>query len=559
MYPLRMMRMPIVLERMWEMAGCALSITVISLSLVACPGPCPDTDGDGTCDAADPCPADAADDSDGDGSCDSDDRCIGSDPAGDTDGDGTCDDEDPCPEDNPDDADGDGFCDSDPCAEDNGGCGPPAYYECRDTGGAEAECSPLVDVVEYAPDPGSLAPWQYRMLFVLVNTTGEIPETSQPTPGGVQEYYTPTELGDVFFQHPDGVASFMEEASYGQVALSGTVVGWFHEGDLGLSDEDLFNNRDAYFDLACWAVDCSQYDIFVLVGRAETGGRQTGWLMQNTVTTSHGVFSQVGILFMINSPFLYPAGSAYTASVILPSKYYAHELSHTLGSTGHANSLWCGDATGDETLGASCQQRAYGSVFSLMGNCAFATHHHFTTKQALGWLQPSQVHEIDLAGPFTSGDYTIYPIETDDGLPKGITLRLSSPVSAAGQLLDRLHVEYRTAAGFDRWLTRLDGPDAPDGGAFLARYTPLTDIDREGVVLYLDSSADGVETLWLLDAHPGTAFDPNSSIYSFGNPGKFADAILNIGETLDLPALEVTLTPTGLTAGPGITVTVTAR
>jgi len=49
-----------------------------------------DIDGDGTCDALDPCPDDALDDSDSDGSCDSVDLCTGDDTTGDADGDGTC-------------------------------------------------------------------------------------------------------------------------------------------------------------------------------------------------------------------------------------------------------------------------------------------------------------------------------------------------------------------------------------------------------------------------------------------------------------------------------------
>lgn len=71
-----------------------------------------DTDGDGRCDAGDPCPLDAADDSDGDGVCDSDDVCPGGNDALDTDGDGVPDACDPCPLDNPDDSDGDGVCNS---------------------------------------------------------------------------------------------------------------------------------------------------------------------------------------------------------------------------------------------------------------------------------------------------------------------------------------------------------------------------------------------------------------------------------------------------------------
>lgn len=78
----------------------------------------PDSDGDGVCDEADPCPADAPDDTDGDGKCNSSDPCP-LDKPDDSDGDGKCNSTDPCPKDAADDYDSDGVCDSDdPCPVD---------------------------------------------------------------------------------------------------------------------------------------------------------------------------------------------------------------------------------------------------------------------------------------------------------------------------------------------------------------------------------------------------------------------------------------------------------
>jgi cysteine-rich repeat protein len=67
-------------------------------------------DGDG-CDAA--CNLESCPDSDGDGICDADDLCDGDDASGDTDGDYLCDDIDGCPLDPLNDEDGDGFCAND--------------------------------------------------------------------------------------------------------------------------------------------------------------------------------------------------------------------------------------------------------------------------------------------------------------------------------------------------------------------------------------------------------------------------------------------------------------
>ncbi len=103
----------------------------------AAPPPCPDADGDGTCDADDRCPGGADDiDGDADGLPDTCDRCP-ADPANDADGDDVCapldicpegpddadfdfdgtpDDCDVCPADAFDDSDGDGVCgDQDRC------------------------------------------------------------------------------------------------------------------------------------------------------------------------------------------------------------------------------------------------------------------------------------------------------------------------------------------------------------------------------------------------------------------------------------------------------------
>lgn len=85
-----------------------------------CAPPGPDTDGDGQCDANDPCPMDNPDDTDRDGMCDSDDPCPDDD-TNDRDGDGVCNEDDPCPDDADNDADGDGLCaGDDPCPEDFG-------------------------------------------------------------------------------------------------------------------------------------------------------------------------------------------------------------------------------------------------------------------------------------------------------------------------------------------------------------------------------------------------------------------------------------------------------
>ena len=59
-----------------------------------------------------------------------------------------------------------------------------------------------------------------------------------------------------------------------------------------------------------------------------------------TEGASQGTFT-VGIDFMINSDFFLQAGNPAYYSVILPSRSWGHELTHTLGSEGHDISLNC--------------------------------------------------------------------------------------------------------------------------------------------------------------------------------------------------------------------------
>jgi hypothetical protein len=104
--------------------GCPADPNKTDPGQCGCGHPDTDTDGDGVADCVDPCPQDNPDDTDGDGICDSADGCPAdpnkSDPGQcgcgnpdtDTDGDGVADCFDPCPLDNPDDTDGDGVCES---------------------------------------------------------------------------------------------------------------------------------------------------------------------------------------------------------------------------------------------------------------------------------------------------------------------------------------------------------------------------------------------------------------------------------------------------------------
>ena len=442
------------------------------------------------------------------------------------------------------------------CLVNHGGCGPSELFDCSDDGQGNAICTPLIDLYEYPLPEDSTADNTYRILIVMVNTTGEIPDRVEPDAAGRQLYYNGQDLGDIYFESATGVRSFLKEASYGTLDVSGTVVGWFHTEPEEISGIDMLHRKNEFIEPACHIVDCSEYDIFVLNGLVTGQGTQIGWGLQNSLNVAQGNFSNVGFNYMINSTVLHH-GDAYSDGLLTPSASWPHELLHTFGIAGHANSIWCSQNGVNTTLDGECENKGYGGVFSLMGERAFATHPNIVMKKELGWLSPEHLDEIDVTGSFTSTRRTIYPLVPDDSQLKGVSVRLPRPVVAAGLELDRIHFEYRTPVGLDSYLTRLDGPNAPDGGSFLARYTDLVDIDRVGIHIFLDMEFAGADSTWDIDTHPDTSFNPDRGIKWQGNPGRFADSMLNVGETLSADALlDIEIEVIGLTPDGGIEVEV---
>ncbi len=415
------------------------------------------------------------------------------------------------------------------CLEHNGGCGDAEYFRCEDVNG-EAQCSPLVDVLTYPLEPNNMADQNYRVLIAMVNTIGDIPERTEPDLSGNQEFYTAQELGDVYFNDPTGVRQFIHEASYGRVDLYGEVVGWIHTPQTEMSGIEMMTERAQYFEIACQFVDCSVYDIFVLNGLVTGSGTNIGWTMQNSLMIQQGHFMNVGFDYMINSPF-YIHGDAYSDGLLRPTASWPHELLHTFGVAGHANSLWCEQDGIAQPLGNQCENKAYGGVFSVMGERAYATHPNFVMKQAMDWIDLDHINLVEITSTFESTRFILSPLEIlpAQGEYVGASIRLPNPVEVAGLRLDRLHLEHRAPIGLDSYLLRLDGPNAPDQGSFLRRYTSLTMIDRVGLHLFLDIEYDQSDTTWDIDTHPGTDYNAGRGIKWPGNPGRFADAFFKCG------------------------------
>jgi hypothetical protein len=355
-------------------------------------------------------------------------------------------------------------------------------------------------------------------------------------------FYTPEQLGDVYFNDPNGVHAYLSEASFGKVSLSGRVVGWIELDSPTIPAQDFQDNRDQYAALAAEYLNLADYDVTYIVALTDVEDQlQLGWDYQQNQLA--GVFP-MGIDWMINSSFWKEAGGIAVGSLALPSTSWAHELQHTLGISGHANSYNCGT----EVLGpvANCTIVAYGNPFSLMGEYAYGTHADALMKERLGWLEPSQTVQIT-----SSGTHTLCPLETADGKPKGLTIQATTPRPHESVTFDKIHVEYRRPLGFDRYLSRLDGTDG-----YLARFKPEGTVRSDGVLVSLGYDDPMVDTSLVLDAHPTSSYDETDGIKEAGNPGKFADAILAVGETLDLSSMGVSITTEALTDDGGVVVRV---
>lgn len=93
------------------------------------------------------------------------------------------------------------------------------------------------------------------------------------------------------------------------------------------------------------------------------------------------------------------------------------------------------------------------------------------------------------------------------------------------------------------------------GSPFLSNYSTLTDIDSNGVLVYMRYSSTATDGTALLDMNPTTTYRADRGIKWSGNVGKFADAILPVNRTFTWDNLQIT--PLGTTPSGAMRVSVT--
>jgi hypothetical protein len=172
-------------------------------------------------------------------------------------------------------------------------------------------------------------------------------------------------------------------------------------------------------------------------------------------------------------------------------------------------------------------------------------------KSVLGWVEPDQIATVS-----ESGEQTLCPAESTDGMTKGLVIPLKTPIEifseAVGEpaTFDRLLVEYRRALGFDRYVDRLQS-------SYLDRYKDDGPLRTDGVLVSLGYASTDTDSTMLLDVHPDSSFNPDTGTVVAGNIGKTSDALLLVGETFTMEDQGISITVRELTTDGGIVVDVT--
>ena len=273
----------------------------------------------------------------------------------------------------------------------------------------------------------------HRVLVIMVNFQDK---QTQP--------FTSDTVRDVTFNTSN---QYYREASFGQAALSGDVMGWF---TIPVSSTVCDKNGIAtYAKQAAQTAgaDLAAYDHFVyafptntcaFAGSATIGGTNQVWM--------NGV---------------------YKLNIV------AHELGHNFG-LGHSRSIDCGA----EVMGDTCTTYEYGDTVDIMGTSYYA-HFNLFHKERLGWVNTSGPQTIQTVS--TSGTYWIDGYATSAGPAKGLkVLKSIDPVSGAKTWY---YIERRIASGFD------------------AVFSGNANIEN-GVVVR--TGTDGAYQSYLLDMTPGT-------------------------------------------------------
>lgn len=289
------------------------------------------------------------------------------------------------------------------------------------------------------------APGTKRVAVILFTFSNA---TTQP--------YTPAYAAGVAFTNTDSVAAYYAQSSWGKLALTGDVYGWYQIASTNTSCSYSTWANQANQAAAAAGVDLASYD-YVAYGFPESS---CGWA---------GLAYMPGKYSWLNGP------------LGMSLRVMAHELGHNLG-TDHASSLSCTQSGVRVSLSSSCTSSEYGDPFTVMGSSSRLQHTNFS-RGNFGWLQAANTETVT-----ASGDYTLSPVEGGAGV---VALRIQRTSSTY------LTLEFRQPSGtFDDF--------------------PTTYAIAMGVMVRVTAGYTTITQSQLVDATPETTNDVGDSLLAVG-------------------------------------------
>jgi hypothetical protein len=301
--------------------------------------------------------------------------------------------------------------------------------------------------------------------------------------------YTAAYANAVFFTNTNSVANFFVEDSYGKLALTGDVSGWFTiEYDTGTCDTSAIQSRaDAAATAAGVVLSGYQHISYVFphlpacsfAGRAQIPGMRS-WI--NTIAN---------------------------ATPKLHEWVISHELGHNFG-VHHANIYSCttgGVRASLSRTASECTATEYGDPHSVMGAWnppARFPHVDSWHRLQMGFLPASERQDVTVSGLYVVGATTFAA-----SAPKSLRIRRTGSTGSRPWF----DIEFRQPGGL--W----------DGFSSTA---PVVN----GVTIRLVADDSQRVQSWLVDTTPATT--------------SFVDAPLVVGQTLTDPLSGIAITTVGL-------------
>jgi hypothetical protein len=322
------------------------------------------------------------------------------------------------------------------------------------------------------------APVTKRLAVILVNFA------SNPV-----QPYTASYANGVIFTNTNSVAAFYDEDSYGRIAITGDVSGWF-----------------------TISYDTSVCDTAAIQTKADAAATAAGVVLSSYTNVSY-VFPHIDACSFAGRAQL--PGSRSWINTISPTTpkihdwVVAHELGHNLG-VNHANSYDCTTAGVRVTISASgsdCASTEYGDPHTLMG--AWNPIARYPHNIAWHRLQMGSIDAADRRDVTVSGLHTLGATAFADSSPK--SLRINRKGSTA--IRHWFEIEFRR-------------PDVLFDG-----FSSTSPVANGASIRLVADDAERRQS-FLLDTTPSTT--------------SFVDAPLAVGKTFTDPLSGVAITTVGI-------------